>query len=175
MPALDRLPPFSDEGDLRMVVETPRGSPIKLKFDPKTDVFTVARSLALGLAYPFDWGFVPGTLGEDGDPLDALAIHDTATFPGVVLPCRVLGLIEMDQKCETGRERNSRLILMPTWHDRLGEFEKAKQLPSQLRKEIERFFLSADFFTDKDPRLLGWKGPDAALKWVKSGIQGPGG
>ncbi len=86
MPNFLKLRPFDDDGNLNMVVETPRGSTVKLKYEPKTKVFTVSRSLVLGLTYPFDWGFIPGTKAEDGDPLDALAVHDSSTYPGVVLP-----------------------------------------------------------------------------------------
>jgi inorganic pyrophosphatase len=65
-----------------MIVETPRGSGVKFKYEPKLKVFAVGKALPLGLTYPFDWGFIPGTKGEDGDPLDALAIHDAASYPG---------------------------------------------------------------------------------------------
>ena len=78
MPNLAALPPFTDDGDLQMVVETPRGATVKLKYEPAMRAFTVSRALSLGIAYPFDWGFIPDTLCEDGDPLDALAIHDGA-------------------------------------------------------------------------------------------------
>ena len=86
MPNYSKLRAFNDDDDFNMVVETPRGSTVKLRYEPKTKVFTVSRALSLGLSYPFDWGFIPGTKAEDGDPVDALAIHDSATFPGVVLP-----------------------------------------------------------------------------------------
>ena len=121
-----KLAPFNDDGDLNMVVETPRGSSVKLRYEPKTKVFTVSRALTLGLSYPFDWGFIPGTEAEDGDPLDALAIHDSATFPGVLLPCRALGVVNVSQKGEGKREQNPRLIVMPSWHERMGEFEKGQ-------------------------------------------------
>ena len=75
---------FDDNGVLRMVVESPKGATIKLKFEPKLGIFRIKRSLPLGLAYPFDWGFIPGTKGEDGDPIDALSIHGTGSFPGPV-------------------------------------------------------------------------------------------
>src|SRR5437762_6487030 len=72
-----KLRAFNDDDDFNMVVETPRGSTVKLRYEPKTKVFTVSRALSLGLSYPFDWGFIPGTKAEDGDPVDALAIHDS--------------------------------------------------------------------------------------------------
>ena len=147
MTALEKLSPFDDNGDLRMIVETPRGGNIKLKYDPQLELFTVAHALPVGLAYPFDWGFIPGTKGEDGDPVDAMALHDCASYPGVLLPCRALGVVDLEQKDDgQGREANPRLILMPTWHDRLGELEKASDLPERLKAEIEQFFISVTFF-----------------------------
>jgi inorganic pyrophosphatase len=68
------------------------------------------------LTYPFDWGFVPSTQPSDGDPLDVLILHDGMTYPGVVLPCQPLGVIEMNQEDEKEkRERNDRVIVMPSW------------------------------------------------------------
>jgi inorganic pyrophosphatase len=167
----EKIDPFGEGGEVRMVVETPRGSPVKLKYNAKLQVFSVSRSLPLGITYPFDWGFIPGTKGQDGDPIDALAIHDTATFPGVLLNCRLLGVVELKQKSEEGGwEDNPRYILMPTWHDRFGEFEKAAELPDRLKKEIEQFFLSTDFFTHKHPKIEGWKGPSAAEKHLRASI-----
>jgi inorganic pyrophosphatase len=76
--------------------------------------------------------------------------------------------VDVTQKGEQGREDNPRLILMPTWHDRLGEFEKASGLPGRLKQEIEQFFVSATFFTGKNVRVEGWRGPKAATKLIKS-------
>ena len=69
---LTKLETYDDQGSLRVVVESPRGSSLKLDFDPKLRLFTISRELPLGVAYPFDWGFIPGTRGDDGDPLDAM-------------------------------------------------------------------------------------------------------
>jgi inorganic pyrophosphatase len=171
MPDYVKLPSFDDDGNLNMVVETPRGSAVKLKYEPKAKVFIVSRSLVLGLIYPFDWGFIPGTKSDDGDPLDALAVHDSSTYPGVVLPCRALGVVDVSQKGEKGRQENPRLIVMPSWHERMGEFEKATGLPERLREEIEQFFVSATFFTGKDAKIEGWRGPKAALGVVKQTMQ----
>jgi inorganic pyrophosphatase len=71
---LSSVEPFGDDGELRVVVEVPRGSTVKLIYEPKLKSFVVSRCLPLGLAYPFDWGFIPGTEGGDGDPVDAIAL-----------------------------------------------------------------------------------------------------
>ena len=140
---LSNLPTYNDEGCVHAVVEAPKGSLVKLKYDIKLGVFTVSRGLPLGMSYPFDWGFVPSTRAPDGDPLDVLVVHEASTYPGALLPCRPLGVVEMDQDDKDGkRERNDRVIVIPSWHDRLGELERASELPSALREEIEHFFLS---------------------------------
>src|SRR5215470_18547945 len=101
------LPSYGEDGSLNVIVEAPRGAGIKFKYEPMLDVFTVSRALPIGLTYPFDWGFIPQTLASDGDPLDVLAIHDGITHPGVLLPCRPLGVVELEQDAEKGggRER----------------------------------------------------------------------
>jgi inorganic pyrophosphatase len=84
MPNFINLPPLTEDGD----VETPRGSRAKFAYDPKLETFILSKSLITGLTYPHDWGFVPSTIADDGDPLDIMVIHDAATFPGIVLTCR---------------------------------------------------------------------------------------
>jgi len=92
---LSKLEPF-DGDHIRMVVETPRGSVVKLAYDEEVGHFRISHGLALGVTYPFDWGFVPGTLADDGDPIDALAIHDAATYPGVIMTCKALGVVDVE-------------------------------------------------------------------------------
>ncbi len=172
MTRLDRIPPYDDERAVRVVVEAPKGAVVKLKFEPQLGAFTVSRPLPVGSAYPFDWGFVPGTLAADGDPLDALVLDDHATFPGVVIPCRLIGVVEVEQRSESGlRERNDRLILVPGEARWLGELKDVKSLPKPLKEEIERFFLNVTFFTAKDPRILGWRGHDSADEILARGIR----
>lgn len=86
----------------------------------------------------------------------------------MVLPCRPLGVVELDQEDKAGkRERNDRVLVMPCWHDRFGEFERASELPARLREEIEQFFLSTTFFSAKNPKILGWKGPKKAASIIE--------
>src|SRR6185503_7857687 len=75
--------------------ETPRGSRAKFAYDPKLETFALSKSLLTGLTYPHDWGFVPSTKADDGDPLDIMVIHDAATFPGMIVACRVIGILKM--------------------------------------------------------------------------------
>ena len=166
---LSDLPPFDGAGSVNVVVEAPRGTSIKLEFDPKLGAFTVARALPLGLTYPFDWGFVPGTRADDGDPVDALAMHDAATYPGVLLPCRVLGMVALEEDSEDGARRqvNNRVIAIPTWHDRIGDLTRPADLPARIRIEIERFFLSATFFTPKNASIKGWRGKKATEAFLR--------
>src|ERR1700720_587160 len=114
MSNLIKLPTWADETRIHAVVETPRGSHCKLEFDPKLRVFTLAKPLMAGLTYPYDWGFVPSTKAEDGDPLDLLVIHDAQTYPGVVLRCRPVGILEVEQKKKgKAKERNDRVFAVP--------------------------------------------------------------
>jgi inorganic pyrophosphatase len=85
MTNLLKLPTFNDDGEIHVVVETPRGSRAKLDYDPKLKTFTLSKSLLAGLTYPYDWGFLPRTKAEDGDPLDVMVLHDAATLTGADL------------------------------------------------------------------------------------------
>jgi inorganic pyrophosphatase len=160
---LDHLPART-EGGFLVVVESPRGSPAKLKLDSKLGCILASRPLPLGFVYPFDWGFVPGTKAPDGDPVDALVYWDVPTFPGVVVPCRALGVLQLEQDANegSGRERNDRLLAIPLAHPRGDELKTFADVPERIRSELELFFTSAVFFEPKDPKVLGWKGPDAA-------------
>ncbi|MCA1827865.1 MAG: inorganic diphosphatase [Myxococcales bacterium] len=172
---LTKLPAFNDDGELHVVVESPRGAGVKLKYDPDLGAFEYGKALPIGLTYPYDWGFVPGTEAEDGDPLDALVLTDVPSYPGVVIACRPLGILQLDEKDEEGkkksRERNDRLVAVPVKAKRFEEMEDPDDLSARLRDEIERFFLNTTFFSAKDPRVLGWKGPKYAEKKVRQAIK----
>jgi inorganic pyrophosphatase len=154
---LHELPAHDDEGHLRVVVESPRGSRLKLKYQPELAIFTVARPLVLGVSYPFDWGFVPSTEAEDGDPLDAMVLLDAPTYPGVVVACEPIGVVRVEQRAKKGgRERNDRVIASPVQAPRFDGLRDARRLPKRTRDEIERFFLAAVTLERKDVKLLGW-------------------
>src|SRR5256885_3808194 len=118
---LDRLPTRSETGAFHVVVESPRGSALKLKYEPSLGAVVLSRPLPLGLYYPFDWGFVPGTRAPDGDPLDAAVLVEAGSYSGGVIPCRALGIIalEQDKKDGSGRERKDRVVAAPIQAPRL--------------------------------------------------------
>jgi inorganic pyrophosphatase len=166
MPNLQKVPAWTEDGDVHAVVETPRGSAAKLEYDPELKTFVLSKSLMLGLTYPYDWGFVPSTKGEDGDPLDVLIIHDVATCPGLVLQCKIIGVLEVLQK-EKGRTiRNDRLIAVPRYSHREKSDHDARNLPKQVRQEIEKFFIATDELDDKKLKFLAWKGPNTGEKLI---------
>jgi inorganic pyrophosphatase len=175
MADLLKLPVRNKDGDVHVVVETPRGSAAKLEFDPEYQVFTLSKPLILGLTYPYDWGFIPSTKGDDGDPIDALVLHDAATAPGLVLKCKIIGVLEVEQS-EKGKKgiRNDRLIAVPRESHREKADKDVRDLPKQIRQEIEKFFVATDELESKELKFLGWKGPktgrsliDAAAKAFK--------
>jgi inorganic pyrophosphatase len=164
-----RLPACNDKDDVHVVVETTRGSAAKLEYDPDMQVFTMSKALMLGLTYPYDWGFIPSTKGEDGDPLDALVIHEAATAPGLVLKCKIIGVLEVLQS-QKGKKpiRNDRLIAVPRDSHREKADKDARDLPKPMREEIEKFFVATDELEDKELKFLGWKGPKAGRRLIET-------
>lgn len=98
-----RLSPFeSKDSDLTVIIETPKGSRNKFAFDPEERIFALRKVLPAGMSFPYDFGFVPSTLADDGDPLDVLVLMDEPAFPGCKLTCRLVGVIEGEQGREEG-------------------------------------------------------------------------
>ena len=148
------IPARDKDGWLNVVVETPRGSTAKFKYDERDRVFRLSRPLPSGLCYPYDWGFVPSTRAPDGDALDAIVVWNGSSYPGVIVTARCIGVLRVEQKnLETGaRERNDRLLTVPV-KARHAEGEGADP---RLRAELEQFFTAAVAFEGKEVRLLGW-------------------
>lgn len=171
MPNYSKLPTIT-KGLIRVVVETPRGAASKLAFEPATQVFAYVRPLPVGMTYPYDWGFIPSTLGEDGDPLDGLVIHQAATAPGVVIKCNLLGAVCIKQRDPGGPAlRNDRYILSPHREDAANEPVAADHVPEELRHEIEQFFLSSVLGTGKTIKFKGWWDADEAYRSIKKGMK----
>jgi inorganic pyrophosphatase len=171
MPNFINLPPFTEDGDVNVVVETPRGSRAKFAYEPKLETFILSKSLLTGLTYPHDWGFVPSTKADDGDPLDIMVIHDAATFPGIVLTCRIIGILQIEQMSKGKAERNDRLFAVPRRsHAELG-LRDVRDLSEPIQQELEKFFAATDELEDKKLEIIGWRGPKIAMKAIKNGAR----
>jgi inorganic pyrophosphatase len=156
-----------------VVVESPRGCGLKLKYDPEHGVFGLSRPLLNGLTYPYDWGFVPSTRGPDGDPLDVMLLWDATSFPGLLLPCRAIGALAVEQNNKTHperRERNDRLVAVPNGAPRATHLRDIDDVPQRVKEELEQFFLASTVFERKDLTILGWSGARDAQRVIESSI-----
>ena len=167
MTNFSKLPTWADKSCVYAVVETPRGSRAKLEFDPKLRVFTLSKPLLVGLTYPYDWGFIPSTKADDGDPIDVLIIHDAATYPGLVLRCKPVGVLELIQTKKGRKERNDRIFVVPDRSPFEADLTDIRKLPKRAVKELEQFFKATDALEDKTLSFLGWKGPSKAIEAIK--------
>ncbi|MDB5339374.1 MAG: inorganic diphosphatase [Planctomycetaceae bacterium] len=165
------LPPFDPETkSVNVIIETPRGSRNKFTFDPELGLFTLGSILPAGATFPYDFGFVPGTLGEDGDPLDVLLMMDCPAFPGCRVTSRLIGVIEAEQVEDGKKERNDRLVAVATEAHENQDLKTLKEVNSQLLKELEHFFVSYNQMRGKEFKLLGHRGPTQAKKLLDQGI-----
>ena len=166
------LPLHDDEGNVRVVVEVPAGSNLKLKYDPNLNLFVWSRELSLGIAYPYDFGFLPQTLADDGDALDALVYSDNGSHPGVVVPGRAIGALRVEQQRDGGPpRRNDRIVVIPIHDHRNGTLTDASQLPARVLDELEAFFRASLVLTGKRIKLLGWADAREAREIVEQAAQ----
>jgi inorganic pyrophosphatase len=170
---LDCLPVFDREtGDITVVVETPKGSHNKYKYDAACGSLKLAAVLAEGLAFPYDFGFVPSTLGEDGDPLDVLLFLDHAIPPGSVATARLIGVLEVKQREQRKPwVRNDRFFAVATHAHSHQTLRSLGDLRPHLLEEIESFFVHYACLNGKKLQVTGRKGPRRAHKLLKAGMK----
>lgn len=128
---------------INCVVETPKGYGIKYDYDPRLGRLFVKKRLPAGLVFPFDFGYIPGTMGEDGDPLDVVMISEMQLFPGCSVDCRIIGSLKVVQREKNGRPiRNDRYIAVPVISVTYRAVTEISQLPGNLLQELEVFFIT---------------------------------
>lgn len=166
------LPAFDEHtSTFYSVIESPRGSQIKFKYLPRLASFAVSYILPTGSVFPRDFGFIPSTLGSDGDPLDILVLLDAPTFAGCIIPTRVIGAIEAEQTEEGVTVRNDRLIGIATAAHEYARIESIDELDPMIVKEIEHFYTSYNEMRGRRFKPLAHSLPETARELITKGMR----
>ena len=145
--------------EIDVVVEIPRGSRNKYEFDHVDHVFRLDRRLFTATTYPADYGYIPETLSEDGDPLDALVLLEEPTFPGCWITARPVGVFWMTDD----KGPDAKILCVPAGDSRWENVSDITDLPDHLAQEIEHFFeVYKKLEPGKHSSVRGWEGADAA-------------
>jgi inorganic pyrophosphatase len=152
-----------------IVIETPRGSRNKMKYDPQSRMYKLSKILPEGMVFPYDFGFVPGTKGDDGDPLDVLVLTDEALFPGCLVDCVLVGVLELEQRENGKTERNDRLIAVAQASLLYCEITDLANLNPTVLKQIEAFFVNYQTVRGIEVKVLGRSGPERAREILRGG------
>ncbi len=168
-----KLPPPFIEGtdDINAIVETPKGSRNKYTYEEKSDIVKLKKALPAGMVFPFDFGFIPSTIAEDGDPMDILVLTDAPTFPGCLVECKVLGIIKVEQEEDGEKVRNDRVIAVQLDSRMYSSANNIDDLPEGLIKEIINFFASYNQLSEDVFNPLGNDGPEIAIKLIYNSIK----
>jgi inorganic pyrophosphatase len=149
---------------IQVVIETPRGSREKYDYDEKTNSYFLKKLLPLGMCFPYDFGFIPGTKGEDGDPLDAMVISEFNTFPGCRVKCRLVGALKAEQTEKGKTIRNDRFFFIPEVSVVYKHILSIKNFPGNHIKELLFFFINYNEPEGKEFNPLKVISPEKALK-----------
>jgi inorganic pyrophosphatase len=169
-PAPDPLTlPMHKDGLVVVVIETPRGSGNKLKYDTELGMYRLDRALPAGLIFPFDFGFIPQTLAEDGDPLDAIVLLDSPVHPGTVVLARLIGVLEAEQQDGgVGRwTRNDRLIAVAGGPKSHASLRSLRDMDPFELDAIGSFFRSYHALDGDKFRVTGHTGVGAARTAIR--------
>lgn len=165
------LKPFDKANEfLEVVIETPKGSRNKFKYDPDLSCYRLNSVLPEGLIFPYDFGFVPGTRAQDGDPVDVLLLMDVPAFPGIVAQSRIVGVIEAQQTEDGKTIRNDRVIAVAKDSYVHSDIKKPSDLNSKMMREVEQFFVTYNKEHGKSFKILGVRGAKAASRLIKKSI-----
>jgi len=153
---------------IKCIVETPKGSNAKYNYNPQLGHYELAKLLPVGLAFPYDFGYIPGTKGDDGDPLDVIIVSEFPSFPGCILDCRIIGAIKaMQYEDMNGGVRNDRYLAIPQASVLYRDIPDLRQLPGNISEELEQFFINYNKEDGKFFKPLSYVKTKKALKMIE--------
>lgn len=162
---LSDLDPGRDCPDtVRMIVEIPKNSANKYEYDIRLGIFHLDRTLYSSVHYPGDYGFIPGTIAEDGDPVDILALVDEPTFTGCLVDVRPLGILDM----EDNAAHDLKIVGVPLRNPRYDQMRAIDDVPAHVLREIENFFAIYKQLEGKVVKVHGWRPREAALAAIQA-------
>jgi inorganic pyrophosphatase len=147
---------------VRMVVEIPKNSTNKYEYDAESGLFRLDRTLYSPVHYPGDYGFIPGTISDDGDPLDVIALVEEPSFSGCLIEVRPIGMLKMIDS----RKHDQKILAVPNGNPRYAEVHNIDQIFTHIRHEIEHFFTIYKELEGRATATLGWGGLQATRKIV---------
>ncbi len=160
------------DNSVQVIIETPRGCRNKYKYDEENGRLKLSKMLPEGMMFPYDFGFVPDTKADDGDPIDVLVLIEEPTFPGCEMECRLIGVIEAEQKeGDEERHRNDRIIAVAKQSLLYGEIKNFDELNRTVLKQIEAFFTNYQKVRNIEHKIIGVEGPDRAADLLKKSRQ----
>jgi inorganic pyrophosphatase len=173
MADLSTLSPQVDQkkSTCRAIIETPKGCRNKFDYDPDSGLFMLGGLLPEGMMFPFDFGFIPSTLGEDGDPLDILVLMDAPAHVGCLIEVRIIGIIEAEQSEDGKTESNDRLLGVAIHSYDHEDLESISDVNKTLLDQLEAFFISYNKQRGKEFKVTGTGGPKKAMRFLRTGIQ----
>jgi inorganic pyrophosphatase len=160
-----------DSGLVRVVVDTPKGSRNKYKYDEQVALYRLSKVLPLGSAFPYDFGFIPSTRAADGDPLDVLVLGEEALFPGCLVTIRLVGVIQAEQTEHGKTFRNDRLMGAIETSVNRPAIQTLEDLRPERLDEIEHFFMAYNHLEGRHFTPLGRHGPAMAEQLLANGIR----
>mgnify|MGYP006303171615 FL=1 len=162
-----KIPAQPKPGILNVLIEIPAGSKNKYEFDKDLQAFALDRVLYSSVHYPYDYGFVPNTLADDGDPLDGMVLMDQPTFPGCVIPARPIGMLEMID----GGDRDEKILCVPDKDPRFAGVTSLSNIAPHRLDEIAEFFRTYKNLEKKVTEILGWQDVDKVMPLVEQCVK----
>src|SRR5271156_279041 len=152
------------------IIETPKGSRNKFDYDPESNLFKLGGLLPEGMMFPFDFGFIPSTLGDDGDPLDIMVLMDAPAHVGCLMEVRIIGIIEAEQTEDGKTESNDRLLGVAVHSYNHEDLKSIKEVSKTALGQVEEFFVSYNKQRGKKFKIPSTGGPKKALRFLKAGM-----